>query len=781
MEPKTRKRLTLAALAPTAAALMISAAPPAARTRQAEGTIWDGAGALNAIDRDGRPTMPCPLKHTGVKAEISGPLARVTVSQDFENTSGTKIEAVYTFPLPHKAAVDGMTMRIGDRTIKGRIRKREEARQIFEDARRRGHLASLLDQQRPNIFTQAVTNIEPGAKVRIEITYVEAVPYEAGHYTFTFPMVVGPRYIPGGGRVPDAGVITPPVAAKGVRAGHDIHVEVSVDAGVPIEGLASKTHAVDIERPSPERALVRLRNQNEIPNKDFLLSYDVAGRKIQDAVLAHRGGQGGFFALMLQPPERVDAATTTPKELVFVVDTSGSMSGFPIEKSKEVIKLALDGLYPQDTFNLITFAGDTHVLFPRPVPATPENVRRAQEFLLSRQGQGGTEMMKAIRAALDPSDQQDHVRIVCFMTDGYVGNDMEIIGEIRRHPNARIFSFGVGSSVNRFLLDKMAAEGRGEVEYVSLQDDGSAAARRFHERVRNPLLTDITVEWNGLPVSDVFPANHPDLFAAKPLVIVGRYNRPAKGTVRIRGAMRGRDFVKELAVTLPESENRHDVLATLWAREKIEDLMSRDWEGMQRGNPSGGLKAEITQLGLDFRLMTQFTSFVAVEETVVTRGGAPVRVEVPVEMPSGVSHEGVFGEAEAKVAARVQAGGSLALRATLGAMATTAPAPSRRDTTTAAPPRPVPPLPRQESAAPRLDPALASHLRGLDSGSPVKIKVWLSAEPGAVIGDLKRLGLVVRKQTGRILFAEAPAGAIERMALHGSVMWISLDPGSPAE
>ena len=280
-------------------------------------------------------------------------------------------------------------------------------------------------------------------------------------------------------------------------------------------------------------------------------------------MLTHHADKGGFFTLILQPPERVTVEDVTPKELVFVIDSSGSMSGFPMEKAKEVIKLAMDGLYPRDTFNLITFAGDTHMLFPEPVPATTANVRRAQEFLKSRSGGGGTEMMKAIRAALDPSDQQEHMRIVCFMTDGYVGNDMAILGEIQKHRNARIFSFGVGSSVNRFLLDKMAEEGRGEVEYVGSNDDGSAAARRFHERVRNPLLTDISIDWGGLPVADVYPKRIPDLFSAKPVILSGRYTGAARGTVRLRGRMSGREVVRQMSVDFPASEPRRDVLATL--------------------------------------------------------------------------------------------------------------------------------------------------------------------------------------------------------------------------
>jgi len=612
-------------------------------------------GALQIVDPEKGIVADCPLKHTGVKAEISGFISRVIVTQEFENPLKEKIEAVYVFPLPQNAAVDDMTMRVGDRTVRGRMKRREEARAIYEAARAAGNVASLLDQERPNIFTQSVANIMPGEKVSVTISYVETLKYEDGSYEFVFPMVVGPRYIPGGAigkqsvgsssdadQVPDASRITPAVAPKGTRAGHDISIEVALDAGVPIDELKSTLHEVDVERPSRHNAIVRLKDRNEIPNRDFILKYDVAGKRIEDALLTHRTDAGdGFFTMILQPPERVTAEDVMPKELVFVIDTSGSMMGFPIEKAKETMKLALDGLYPQDTFNLITFSGDTHILFPEPVAATRENLAKAQAFLASRSGSGGTEMMKAIRAALDPSDASDHVRIVCFMTDGYVGNDMEIISEVQKHPNARVFSFGIGGSVNRFLLDKMAEHGRGEVEYVALTDDGSAAAKRFHERVRNPLLTDVSIDWSGVTVADVYPKRVSDLFSAKPVVISGRYSAGGKGVIKLKGKMSGRDFVREIPVELPDNEPRHDVLATLWARTRIDELMSQDYAGVQSGNLRDDVREAITQLGLGFRLMTQFTSFVAVEEMTITDGGEPRRIEVPVELPAGVQHEGV--------------------------------------------------------------------------------------------------------------------------------------------
>ena len=384
-----------------------------------------------------------------VRAEISGYLARVYVTQRFKNPLPEPIEAIYTFPLSAAGAVDDMTIRIGDRTVRGKIKEREEARRIYNEARARGNLAALLDQERPNIFTQAVANIPAGATVEVEIAYIETLDYEEGSYDFSFPMVVGPRYIPGaaigkqaGGwspdtnQVPDASRITPPVTPPGTRAGHDISLEVVLDAGVPIRSLDSGSHQVLVDRPSRSRADVRLKEKAVLPNKDFRLRYEVAGESIDDAVLTHYREQGGFFTMILQPPNRVTAEDVTPKELVFVLDTSGSMSGFPIEKAKETMKLALDGLYPRDTFNLITFAGQTKVLFPAPVPATAENLAHAQRFLSSRQGGGGTEMMRAIRTALKPSESSAHVRIVCFMTDGYVGNDMAILDELRRYPSA---------------------------------------------------------------------------------------------------------------------------------------------------------------------------------------------------------------------------------------------------------------------------------------------------------------------------------------------------------
>ncbi|MCA1622100.1 MAG: VWA domain-containing protein [Acidobacteria bacterium] len=397
-----RPALPLLALVSALLAFTLDAATERAAARAARQTDDKVTrGALRAFDASGKPAGECPLRHTAVRAEVSGFISRVTVEQEFENPFADKIEAVYVFPLPAAAAVDDMTMLVGGRVIRSRIMRREQAQAAYREARERGHVASLLEQERPNVFTQSVTNILPGQSVKVTISYVETLRYEAGSYEWSFPMVVGQRYNPSG--TAGEGRVNPARPPEGMRAGHDISIEVSLDAGVPLEAVASATHEVDVERRGAAGAVVRLKGGAAIPDRDFVLKYDVAGGRVEDALLTHASARGRFFTLILQPPERVAPTQAVPKELVFVLDTSGSMSGFPLEKAKETMKLALGGLNPHDTFNLITFSGDTSILFRDPVPATPANLSKARKFLDSRGGGGGTEMMKAVRAALDTS------------------------------------------------------------------------------------------------------------------------------------------------------------------------------------------------------------------------------------------------------------------------------------------------------------------------------------------------------------------------------------------
>ena len=616
-------------------------------------------GRLDAIGSGDKSLGSCPLKHTAVTVDVSGFIARVTVRQQFQNPFEDKIEAVYVFPLSQDAAVDRMTMKVGDRIVKGEIKERGEARAIYESAKAAGKVASLLDQERPNIFTQSVANIEPGEQVDISISYSETLDWKDGEFRFDFPMVVGPRYIPGGGsapapmttgqptaEVPDADRITPPVTPEGTRAGHDVSITVNLDAGLPVRRIDSKQHAVTVDYPQADktRAVIKLKQQKTIPNKDFVLVYETSSERIEDTVLAHTDQRGKFFTLVLQPPKRVRKQLIVPKEIIFVIDKSGSMNGFPIETAKQAMRLCIQGLHENDTFNLMTFSGGVGFCFEKPVPNTDQNRQQALQFLGTLQGSGGTEMMKAINACLAGQDDPERIRVVCFMTDGYVGNDMAIIDAVGRNAGqARVFSFGIGRSVNRFLLDGIAGAGRGEVHYILDERQATGAAERFYERVRTPVLTDIQLDFGDLAVEGLFPDQVPDLFSSKPVVVKGRYKQGGRRTITLRGKTGEGKFERKIDFTLPDEEPKNEVLASLWARAKVRHLMQKDLAGIQRGTPNPAMKEEILGLGLRYQLLTQFTSFVAVEHLRITEGDTVRTVPVPVEMPEGVSYEGVFG------------------------------------------------------------------------------------------------------------------------------------------
>src|SRR3989449_2537706 len=460
-----------------------------------------GSGALDAIGPGGKPLGACPLRHTEVAVEISGFVARVTVTQLFASRFTEPVEALYSFPLSDRAAVDAMSMRTGERTIHGEIKRREEARRIYEAARKAGQVAALLDQERPNIFTQTLANLIPGATVEIRIEYVEPLVFRDGTFEFSFPTVVGPRFIPGAptghagtgwapdtARVPDASRITPPVTPEGTRAGHDIAIAVDIDAGVPILDVVSPLHEIDVERPEANKARVHLRDQAEIPNRDFVLRYEVAGDEVRSGYLAHRDGEGdGYVTFVLLPPKRVTSETAAPKEMIFVIDRSGSQAGLPLEKAKETMRWILDHMNPNDTFQVVDFGNTANVLFPTPQPASPEMKRQARAHIDALEANGGTMMAEAVRTVCSLPAHANRLRVVTFMTDGYIGNDFEVIDLVRSlRGTSRWFSFGAGNGVNRFLLEGLARAGGGEVDYILLNDSGEAGAQRLYRRIAPP-------------------------------------------------------------------------------------------------------------------------------------------------------------------------------------------------------------------------------------------------------------------------------------------------------
>ena len=913
-------------------------------------------GRLEAFDADGNTIGPCPLQNTDVSAEVSGPIVSVSIAQRYANPYDIPIEAVYTFPMSNRGAVHRMRMTVVDRDgneriVEGEVKERELARRIYEQARDAGYVASLLEQERPNIFTQSVANIAPGAAVTVEIDYLEVIEARDGEYAFEFPTVVGPRYIPGnpspssiadlpegvavrrgiilrgpgnivpfavaddwndflqrpvegfdgltfgawmkqkiastpdgvaptevetwtpgrvfelmtsavridrpaiagtivdprtddmtvvveglvdyeppandgktpdtasdyvivepfmlydGGygsigdrwfcwappaepqpgsnfapdtdQVPDASRITPMPVRPDQRAGHDISIEVRIDTGgVSIVGVEAPLHEVVEKRDGKGRVRVSLADLKTIPNRDFMLRWRLEDDAITESAFTHvipgnedEGVPGGYLTMVLSPPKSTPAEEVRSREIVFVLDTSGSMRGFPIEKAKEVMTRAIDSMRQNDTFNLITFAGSTRMLWDRPRPATEENRVLADAFIESRQGGGGTEMMKAINAALSQNDVEvvrltvdelknlpadgrevrirmpfgsfairqlvahpdlgkhndgivsnredmdikyvrpipdrpagiegmringdtlvdmdgrwvtrdgrrimdvdtatfviddtartadgtsvtdmGPMRIVVFMTDGYVGNDQAIVQAIRDNAKStRVFALGVGNSVNRFLLDEMARQGRGAVDYVLLADGADEVVDRLSRRIQTPVLTDIEVKIEGVESYDLLPTNPvgllPDLFDARPIMLHARYRPPATGSIEgavvISGNTGDGRYERRIPVTFASEAPGHASIATLWARARVDEVLAPHLLAIEQQLTPPKIKAEVISLGEGYSIVTPFTSFVAVEKSKVVVEGRPMMVTVPIELPDGTDWEGIFGE-----------------------------------------------------------------------------------------------------------------------------------------
>jgi Ca-activated chloride channel family protein len=605
-----------------------------------------GSGAMLAKLPEEEKEIPLPLKHTDVKGQISGYIATVEVTQQFHNPYNEKIEAVYVFPLPQNAAVNEFIMIIGERKIRGIIRERQEAERIYAEAKSQGYTASLLTQERPNIFTQKVANIEPNKEIDVNIKYFNTLAYVDGWYEFVFPMVVGPRFNPPGytdgvgavahGKPGISGQKTEVQYLKpGQRSGHDISLAVDIDAGVVIEEISCPSHVITNSSVTAEKRTIKLNNLDSIPNKDFVLRYKVAGKTVKSALVTHQDERGGFFTLMLYPPENLSYLKRAPMEMIFVLDCSGSMSGKPIEKAKDAITRALHQLQPDDTFQVIRFSNNASQLGPNPLPATPENIRKGLAYVESLGGGGGTMMIEGIKAALDFPHDPKRFRLVSFMTDGYIGNESQILAEVHnRLGESRIFSFGVGSSVNRYLLDRMAKLGKGAVAYIGLDESAGEIIDLFYERISHPALADVAIDWGGLKVTDVYPATIPDLFVGRPVILTGRFEGRGDTTIRVSGKVGNLDQEIDIPVNLGATGDTHKGIACVWARKKIETLANQ-----ATYDNSTELPEQIKQVALEYGLMSSYTAFIAVDSSRQTAGDHGTTVAVPVPVPSGVRYD----------------------------------------------------------------------------------------------------------------------------------------------
>jgi len=600
-----------------------------------------GAGGPEGTER-------VPLKETTADVAIAGVIARVQVHQLFENTGRVPIEAVYVFPASTRAAVHGVRMKIGQRVIEAKIDKKAAARESYEAARREGKRASLLEQERPNVFTMNVANIMPGDKIAVEMDYSEMLVPDESVYEFVYPTVVGPRYT--GGADPVQMGTTQWMANPHLPAGtlepYRFDIKVHLETGIAIKELASPSHQIAVSYGGPARADVRL----GVPgggNRDFVLRYRLSGDKIESGLLLWEGegGQGAnvrrenFFALMMEPPRRPTAAQIPGREYIFLLDVSGSMHGFPLDTAKTLMRNLLGKLRPTDSFNIVLFSGAAHVRSPQgSIPASKDAIAAAIADIENAHAGGGTELMGGLELAYKiPKGNQHMSRSVVVVTDGYVGVEAQAFRFIReRLSEANLFAFGIGTSVNRGLIEGMARAGQGEPFVVLRPEKAAAEADKLRAYIEQPVLTGVQVAFSGFDAYEVAPQKLPDLMARRPLVLFGKYRGSAAGRIEVRGTSGGGPLRQVVEVRPADVRQENGALRWLWARRWV--ALFDDERAMGAGQPA---EEAITTLGLDYHLLTAFTSFVAVDSQVVNAGGNGQQsqtVRQPLPMPEGVSN-----------------------------------------------------------------------------------------------------------------------------------------------
>lgn len=585
-----------------------------------------------------------PLKSTAVHVDIAGVIANVEVTQVYKNTGKRPIEAIYIFPASTRAAVYAMKMTIGKRTIIAKIMEREKARKKYEQAKAQGKSASLLEQQRPNVFRMNVANILPGDVIRVELKYTENLVPTDGTYEFVYPTVVGPRYSNAKEcRVPKSGDwVSNPYTHQGKKPTYTFDIGVDIQGGMPVADVKCPSHKVNIAFDGPNTATIRLAKAEKFGgNRDFILKYRLKGRKVQSGLLLYHGRRENFFLAMLQPPKRVKPRQIPKREYIFIVDVSGSMNGFPLDISKRLLRELIGSLRPSDRFNVLLFAGTSALMAPRSVRANKKNIKKAIYVINNQHGSGGTELLPAMDRALSLPRVEGVSRTIVILTDGYVTMEKQAFDLIRKKlGRANFFAFGIGSSVNRFLIEGIAHTGMGEPFIVTNPADAMPAARRFRKYILSPVLTSIKLTTPGFDTYDVIPENIPDLFAERPIIVFGKYRGKAKGRMKIHAlTARGR-FSQVLKVKAFNPQKANIALKYLWARHKIAELS--DYAGLVsmgygRGSNAADLKSKITALGLKYNLLTRYTSFIAIDRRIRLKDGKAVTVKQPLPMPQGVS------------------------------------------------------------------------------------------------------------------------------------------------
>ncbi|HXI92195.1 MAG TPA: VIT domain-containing protein [Blastocatellia bacterium] len=577
-----------------------------------------------------------PLEHTDVVAHVSGPLASVSVAQRFGNSFSEPVELAYLFPLPHGAAIVDYELRIGQRVIRADMKELEEARRTYSTARDQGQRAGLLEQRRRNLFSIELANVQPGETILATIRYQERLRYDDGCYSFVFPMGITPKYH----RDPaEAAKVDAPVAAAGDSIG-TVDIGITVDGGGPADDPNSPSHEVEITRMDERRFGIRLLG-HVIPNKDFVLRYRVADTAVRAAACTSISEGGATVLITALPPRLTDDSEPSPREFIFVIDRSGSMSGEPLLQARNALRSCLRSMGPQDTFNIQAFDDRVEWFSESANLVAQAAVERADKWLERIDARGGTDILGAIDSVLMIDSEPERQRYIVFLTDGAVSADDEALRRVQRGlGRARLFTFGIGPSVNRSLLMRMADVGHGTAEFLQLNEDIEEAIIRFQDRVAYPVLQDITLDWEGVTAWDVYPACLPDLYIGQPLELVARIRATGQSPGRLTISGRSGNLPVALEVELPPSTTAEPIITRAWARARVDALLDglRDEPGQM-----GALRSEIIGLAIAHRLLTPFTAFVAVDSEVTEKlSDKQTRVSVGVPLPEGLKMEGFF-------------------------------------------------------------------------------------------------------------------------------------------
>ena len=607
------------------------------------------------------PTLDAlPLKGTQVEVKISGVIADVVVTQHYRNEGQRPIEAKYIFPGSTRAAVHAMNVRLGERVITAQIREKQRARVEYDNAKREGKTTALLEQERPNVFSMNVANILPGDDVRVELKYTELIAPDAGQYRFVFPTVVGPRYrsaptapavpVPQGDRLPwggpaaggspSASPANGPLSAtahlpEGAKSNTTFDLSVQLHAPLLVSEVVSHTHKLEAQGVGTDKVRLALADEGMRDNRDFILEYKLGGERTATGLMLYRApnepNAENFFLALVEPPKQVAPVQINPRDYIFVVDISGSMHGHPLNTAKVLLRNLISGLRPSDSFNVVLFSGSSRVLSEQSVPATQANIARAIKTIDQMGGGGSTEIVPALRRVAALAKPADVSRSVIVVTDGYVSVENEVFQLVRRNlDNANVFAFGIGSSVNRHLIEGLARAGQGEAFIVTKPERAAEQAERLRRMIDSPVLTQLKARFTGLEVYDVEPASLPDVMAGRPVVVWGKWRGDPQGAKLVlqgHGASGSHTDVVEA----PAPDADAVALKHLWARQRIAQL--GDEEALMGGQTQ---REPITALGLKYGLLTHYTSFIAVDQVVRTQAPA-VPVNQPLPLPEGVS------------------------------------------------------------------------------------------------------------------------------------------------